>query len=379
MYQFGTHDLTHITTLSKKERIELMDHYRIDYEHLVKRVQTSSVDQTSKYLLELTSDQKMVESVLMQFGANELSSEGDDHHHSNKRVTMCLSSQIGCSLNCRFCKTGTQPIERNMTSAEIVGQVMRARHDLNNFPLNQFTHTSTKNKDKNNKDNNQGNLSSNGSSSVMRLSHLVFMGEGEPLFNFKNVSRAIQVLTDPNACGFSKRKVTVSTSGVVNLIPRVVNDLGVELAISLHATTNEMRDHLVPLNKTFPIEVLFDKLHSLNLKREITFEYVMLDHVNDFLDDARRLVHLLKGLPCSVNLIAFNEWEGSGFTRSSQDRINQFSEYLYRHGVSAPIRFSKGNDIDAACGQLKSSEKNKESFLRRLQEAKNHSLLEVKI
>lgn len=176
------------------------------------------------------------------------------------------------------------------------------------------------------------------------------------------------MLTDPNACAFSKRKVTVSTSGVVNLIPRVVNDLGVELAISLHATTNEMRDYLVPLNKTFPIEVLFDTLHSLRLKREITFEYVMLDHVNDFLDDAKRLLDLTRGLPCSVNLIAFNEWEDSGFKRSSIDRINQFSEYLYRNGVAAPIRFSKGNDIDAACGQLKSSEKNKESFLRRLQE-----------
>jgi 23S rRNA (adenine2503-C2)-methyltransferase len=160
----------------------------------------------------------------------------------------------------------------------------------------------------------------------------------------------------------------VSTSGVVNLIKKCSEELGVEIAISLHATTNELRDYLVPLNKTFPIEVLFDTLRSLNTKNEITFEYVMLDNVNDFMDDAKRLHKLLKGLKCSVNLIAFNEWEGSGFTCSSEERMNKFSEYLYSQGIAAPIRFSKGQDIDAACGQLKSSEKFKETYLKRLME-----------
>ena len=250
------------------------------------------------------------------------------------RGTLCVSSQVGCTLTCTFCHTGTQKLVRNLEANEIVAQVMVARRYLDDFQ----------------------------SAATMRdgaraVSNIVFMGMGEPLYNLQNVRDAIHVMTDPEGLQLSRRKITVSTSGVVPQIEALGAETGAMLAISLHATNDALRDELVPLNKKYPIKVLLDACRAypgLSNARRITFEYVMLKGVNDSLAEARALVRLLSGIPAKINLIPFNPWPGSRYVCSDWEQIETFSEYIFNAGYSSPVRTPRGRDILAACGQLKS-------------------------
>ncbi|KAI7870248.1 ribosomal RNA large subunit methyltransferase N [Spinellus fusiger] len=320
MYKQGVQSLDQVTNLSKDLRTELQTHYTIHYGRV--ELDKLAADMTRKFLIGFNTHQEpgaIVETVLIP---------------ESKRATLCVSSQIGCSLKCSFCHTGTQKLLRGLTAAEVVGQYMIAAHRSGDFHLCQDTKRT--------------------------VSNIVFMGQGEPLYNWRHVSKAIQVLTDPQGLGLSKSKITVSTSGVVPLIPKIATELGVSLAISLHATNNDLRNVLVPLNKTFPIELLLEtcmeytRLMGKNTRR-ITFEYVMLDGVNDSLAEARALVRLLKQLPAHVNLIPFNPWPGSGYTSSKPERIEQFAKIVVLGGIHCTVRRPRGQDIMAACGQLKSN------------------------
>ncbi|MBY0612345.1 MAG: 23S rRNA (adenine(2503)-C(2))-methyltransferase RlmN [Beijerinckiaceae bacterium] len=250
------------------------------------------------------------------------------------RGTLCVSSQVGCTLTCTFCHTGTQKLVRNLEASEIVAQVMVARRYLNDFQ----------------------------SAATMRdgaraVSNIVFMGMGEPLYNLQNVRDAIHVMTDQEGLQLSRRKITVSTSGVVPQIEALGAETGAMLAISLHATNDALRDELVPLNKKYPIKALLDACRAypgLSNARRITFEYVMLKGVNDSLAEARALVRLLSGIPAKINLIPFNPWPGSRYVCSDWEQIETFSEYIFNAGYSSPVRTPRGRDILAACGQLKS-------------------------
>lgn len=258
------------------------------------------------------------------------------------RGTVCVSSQVGCSMSCKFCHTGTQALERNLSSEEIVRQVMMAKRVLNDF-----NYKTTENR---------------------QVSHVVMMGQGEPLYNYRNVKRAIETLSDDFGLNIGQRAITVSTCGVVPVIPRLNKDFPrVHIAISLHATTDELRNELVPINKTYNIATLMDTLRQLphiRHSRKLMFEYVMLRGVNDSFADADRLVKLLDGLPAIVNLIPFNSWPGSAFVSSSPEHITQFSDYIASRGIRAPIRWSKGAEIYGACGQLKSSSKLKQAYIK---------------
>jgi 23S rRNA (adenine2503-C2)-methyltransferase len=258
------------------------------------------------------------------------------------RGTLCVSSQVGCTLNCTFCHTGTQKLVRNLTSAEIVAQVIIARDQLNDYPdrVGSSTQRNTK-----------------PGEGLRLVSNIVFMGMGEPLYNFDNVREAIGVLTDPEGLQISRRRITVSTSGVVPEIGPLGEQTNTMLAISLHATNDALRDVLVPLNKKYPIDQL---LHACahypgaSNARRITFEYVMLKGVNDSIGEAKQLVRMLRGLPAKINLIPFNPWPGSQYECSDWDQIEKFSQYVFDAGYSSPIRTPRGRDILAACGQLKS-------------------------
>jgi 23S rRNA (adenine2503-C2)-methyltransferase len=246
------------------------------------------------------------------------------------RGTLCISSQVGCTLTCRFCHTGTQKLVRNLTPAEIVGQVMVARDALGDWP-------------------------STGEN--RRVTNVVMMGMGEPLYNFDNVKQALSIVSDGDALAFSKRRITLSTSGVVPMIQKAGEEIGSALAISLHAVRNDIRDVLVPLNKKYPIPELLDACRNypgVSNARRITFEYVMLKGVNDSLGDARELVQLLKGIPAKVNLLPFNAWPGSPYECSDWEQIEKFAEVVNRAGYASPVRTPRGRDIMAACGQLKS-------------------------
>jgi 23S rRNA (adenine2503-C2)-methyltransferase len=246
------------------------------------------------------------------------------------RGTLCVSSQVGCTLNCRFCHTGTQKLVRNLTPGEIVGQVMAARDALGDWP-------------------------STGEN--RRITNVVMMGMGEPLYNFDNVKQALAIVSDGDALAFSRRRITLSTSGVVPMIARAGAEIGSSLAISLHAVRDEIRDVLVPLNKKYPIKELLDACRTypgVSNARRITFEYVMLKGVNDSLADARQLVKLLSGIPAKVNLLPFNPWPGSPYECSEWEQIEKFAEVLNRAGYASPVRTPRGRDIMAACGQLKS-------------------------
>jgi 23S rRNA (adenine2503-C2)-methyltransferase len=257
------------------------------------------------------------------------------------RGTLCVSSQVGCTLNCSFCHTGTMPLVRNLTAAEIVGQVLVARDRLGDFP--------------------GGARPENGlvpsGEGVRAVSNVVFMGMGEPLYNFEAVRDAIAVLTDGDGLSLSRRRITVSTSGVVSEMARLGAECGTMLAVSLHATRNDLRDKLVPLNRKYPIEQLLQACRDYpgaSNARRITFEYVMLKGVNDEPADARALVRLLKGLPAKINLIPFNPWPGSPYECSDWETIERFSEIVFSAGYASPVRTPRGRDILAACGQLKS-------------------------
>lgn len=268
---------------------------------------TPSRDGSQKLVLSL-GDGARIQSVLMP--------DGD-------RLTLCVSTQVGCGFACAFCLTGTMGLERNLTAGEIVGQVLATRATLG---------------------------------SGERITHIVYMGMGEPLANYATTVRSLRILTDPRAFGLSPRRITVSTVGLVGGIERLAKEnLKVNLAISLHATSNEIRDRIMPVNKGFAIEELLDacRRFPVAFRQRITFEYVLLDGVNDAPEDARRLVRLLKDIRAKINLIPFNAWEGSGFQRPALHRIMGFQEILLEHGIRATVRWSKGEDIGAACGQLK--------------------------
>jgi 23S rRNA (adenine2503-C2)-methyltransferase len=261
------------------------------------------------------------------------------------RGTLCISSQVGCTLTCSFCHTGTQKLVRNLTAAEIVGQVMLARDDLGEWPVKGVPKVETR-----------------------LISNIVLMGMGEPLYNFDNVRDAMKVVMDNEGIALGRRRITLSTSGVVPEIARTAQEIGCLLAVSFHATTDEVRDRLVPINKKWNIATLLDALRAypgLSNSERITFEYVMLDGVNDTKEDAHRLVELLRGIPAKVNLIPFNEWPGAPYKRSSGNRIHAFADIIHNAGYASPIRTPRGEDIMAACGQLKSAtEKQRKSALK---------------
>ena len=253
------------------------------------------------------------------------------------RGTLCVSSQVGCTLNCTFCHTGTMKLVRNLDPAEIVGQVMLARDALGEWPSSQ-----------------EGRM----------LTNIVMMGMGEPLYNFDNVRDALKIVMDGDGLGLSKRRITLSTSGVVPMMARAGEEIGVNLAVSLHAVTKEVRDEIVPINRKYGIEQLLQACADYpgaNNARRITFEYVMLKDKNDSDEDARELVRLIRAydLPAKVNLIPFNPWEGSTYLCSTPERIRSFSSIIFAAGISAPVRTPRGRDIDAACGQLKTTAEKK--------------------
>jgi 23S rRNA (adenine2503-C2)-methyltransferase len=269
------------------------------------------------------------------------------------RGTLCVSSQVGCTLNCRFCHTGTMRLVRNLTAGEIVGQVMLARDALGEWPSQP-----------------EGRM----------LSNIVMMGMGEPLYNFDNVRDALKIVMDGDGLGLSRRRITLSTSGVVPMMARAGEEIGVNLAVSLHSVTKEVRDEIVPLNRKYGIEELLAACAAypgVNNARRITFEYVMLKDKNDSDDDARELVRLLRQyrLPAKVNLIPFNPWPGAPYECSDDERVQRFSDIIFEAGISAPIRRPRGRDIMAACGQLKSAaEKKSRAELDRLAAEKQAAL-----
>jgi len=253
------------------------------------------------------------------------------------RGTLCVSSQVGCTLNCRFCHTGTMNLVRNLEPAEIVGQVMLARDALGEWPSQP-----------------EGRM----------LTNIVMMGMGEPLYNFDNVRDALKIVMDGDGLGLSRRRITLSTSGVVPMMERAGAEIGVNLAVSLHAVTKEIRDEIVPLNRKYGIDQLLEACAAYpgaNNARRITFEYVMLRDKNDSDDDARELVRLIRQyrLPAKVNLIPFNPWPGAAYECSTDERIRSFSNIVFEAGISAPVRTPRGRDIDAACGQLKTAAERK--------------------
>jgi len=253
------------------------------------------------------------------------------------RGTLCVSSQVGCTLNCRFCHTGTMQLVRNLTAGEIVGQVMLARDALGEWPSQP-----------------EGRL----------LTNIVMMGMGEPLYNFENVRDALKIVMDGDGLGLSRRRITLSTSGVVPMMARAGEEIGVNLAVSLHAVSKDIRDEIVPLNRKYGIEQLLEACAAYpgaNNARRITFEYVMLKGKNDSDEDARELVRLIRKykLPAKVNLIPFNPWPGAPYESSDDERIRAFSNIVFEAGISAPVRTPRGRDIDAACGQLKTAAERK--------------------
>ena len=264
------------------------------------------------------------------------------------RGTLCVSSQVGCTLACRFCHTGTQKLVRNLTAAEITGQLVAARDALEDWPT--------------------GNTSNSG---ARKITNIVLMGMGEPLYNTDNVIAALNVMSDGDGLALSRRRITLSTSGVVPDIARVGTEAGVMLAISLHAVRDDLRDELVPLNKKYPIAELLDACRAypgLSNARRITFEYVMLKDVNDTDADARELVRLLAGIPAKINLIPFNPWPGSPYVCADWDRIEAFADIVNRAGYASPVRTPRGRDIMAACGQLKSESVKQTAAVRKMAE-----------
>ncbi|GLS85927.1 dual-specificity RNA methyltransferase RlmN [Cypionkella aquatica] len=327
IYHFGVRDFDRMTNLAKDYRALLAENFVLEVPEIVTK-QVSS-DGTRKYLVRIAGGHE-VEVVYIP---------------ETDRGTLCISSQVGCTLTCSFCHTGTQKLVRNLTAAEIVGQVMLARDDLGEWPQP-----------------GDRNLGSR------LVSNIVLMGMGEPLYNFENVRDGMKVVMDNEGIALGRRRITLSTSGVVPEIARTANEIGCLLAVSFHATTDEVRDVLVPINKKWNIATLLDALRdypNLTNSERITFEYVMLDHVNDSKEDAYRLVELLRGIPAKVNLIPFNEWPGAPYKRSSGNRIHAFADILYNAGFASPIRTPRGEDIMAACGQLKSAtEKQRKSALK---------------
>ena len=317
IYEKGVRDFAVMSNLAKTYRAELAEHFVIEVPEVVSK--QVSLDGTRKYLMRIAGGHE-VETVYIP---------------EEDRGTLCISSQVGCTLTCSFCHTGTQKLVRNLTTAEIIGQVLVARDDLGEWPEQGAPKNETR-----------------------LLSNIVLMGMGEPLYNFDNVRDAMKIAMDPEGISLSRRRITLSTSGVVPEIAKTAQEIGCQLAISFHATTDEVRDKLVPINKKWNITELLDALRTypkVSNSERITFEYVMLKDVNDTDADARRLVKLIKGIPAKINLIPFNEWPGSPYERSDWSRIEAFADIIYKAGYASPIRTPRGEDIMAACGQLKSA------------------------
>jgi len=317
VYHWGVRDFALMTNLAKEYRAFLAAHFTIALPQVVTR--QVSADGTRKYLVRIAGGHE-VEVVYIP---------------EQDRGTLCVSSQVGCTLTCSFCHTGTQKLVRNLTAGEIVGQIMLARDDLGEWPTPGAPKDETR-----------------------LLSNVVLMGMGEPLYNFDNVRDAMQIAMDPEGLTLSRRRITLSTSGVVPEIARTATEIGCNLAVSFHATTDAVRDRLVPINKRWNIATLLDALRAypgLSNSERITFEYVMLRGVNDSDADARRLVKLIAGIPAKINLIPFNEWPGAPYERSDWTRIRAFADIIYKAGYASPIRTPRGEDIMAACGQLKSA------------------------
>ncbi len=317
IYQWGVRDFASMTNLAKTYRAELAENFVIELPELVTR--QVSADGTRKYLVRIAGGHEVEVVYIPEDG----------------RGTLCVSSQVGCTLTCSFCHTGTQKLVRNLSAGEIIGQIMMARDDLGEWPVPGAPKDETR-----------------------LLSNVVLMGMGEPLYNFENVRDAMKIAMDPEGIQLSRRRITLSTSGVVPEIARTAQEIGCMLAISFHATTDEVRDKLVPINKRWNLAALLDALRAYpkaSNSERITFEYVMLAGVNDSDEDARRLIRLIKGIPAKINLIPFNEWPGAPYRRSSNNRIRAFADIIYKAGYASPIRTPRGEDIMAACGQLKSA------------------------
>ena len=312
IYRSGTIDFNEMTNISKDLRSLLSQNFNIWRPKISSTHQ--SQDGTIKWLLKL-DDGNEVETVWIP---------------DEERGTLCISSQVGCTLTCKFCHTGTQRLVRNLSSSEIVGQVMLAMDQLKDWPS---------------------------ASENRLLTSIVLMGMGEPLFNYENVKKSLEIIMDHSGISLSRRRITLSTSGIVPEIKKCGDDLGVNLAISLHATNDNLRNELVPINKKYDIKQLVDAVRSyarISNSRRVTWEYVMLKGVNDTAEDAKNLVKLIKGIPSKINLIPFNEWPCSPYECSEEDSINSFAKIIMKAGYASPIRTPRGRDVMAACGQLKS-------------------------
>jgi 23S rRNA (adenine2503-C2)-methyltransferase len=335
IYNRGATSFDAMSDIAKPQRAWFAERFLVGRPEIL--VQQVSTDGTRKWLLK-TRDGHDFEMVFIP--------DAD-------RGTLCVSSQVGCTLNCRFCYTGTMRLVRNLNPSEIVGQVMLARDALGEWPSQP-----------------EGRM----------LSNIVMMGMGEPLYNFDNVRDALKIVMDGDGLGLSRRRITLSTSGVVPMIARAGEEIGVNLAVSLHAVTKEVRDEIVPINRKYGIDELLQACADYpgaNNARRITFEYVMLKDKNDSDEDARELVRLIRkyDLPAKVNLIPFNPWPGALYECSDDDRVRRFSDIIFEAGISAPIRRPRGRDIMAACGQLKSAaEKKSRAELDRIAEEKQAAL-----
>ncbi|QPC97753.1 23S rRNA (adenine(2503)-C(2))-methyltransferase RlmN [Qipengyuania soli] len=333
LYHRGVTDFEAMTDIAKTMRPWLAERFVVGRPNVVEA--QHSVDGTRKWLLQ-TDDGHDFEMVFIP--------DAD-------RGTLCVSSQVGCTLNCRFCHTGTMKLVRNLTPGEIVGQVMLARDALGEWPKGKMDFAD---------DADEAEYTADG----RLLTNIVMMGMGEPLYNFDNVRDALRLVMDGDGLALSKRRITLSTSGVVPMMEKCGEEIGVNLAVSLHAVTKEIRDEIVPINKKYGIEELLqacaDYPGASNARR-ITFEYVMLKDKNDSDEHARELVRLIKQykLPAKVNLIPFNPWPGAPYECSTPERVKRFSEIIFEHGISAPVRTPRGRDIDAACGQLKTAAEKK--------------------
>ena len=317
LYHRGVTSFEAMTTLAKPVRALLAERFSIERPEVTR--DQESADGTRKWLIRMPDGQE-IETV---------------HIPEEDRGALCVSSQVGCTLTCRFCHTGTQPLVRNLGAPEILAQILTARDALGEWPP----------------------VGTNPNEETSTLTNIVMMGMGEPLYNYENVSKALKIAMDGEGIAVSKRRITLSTSGVVPMMKHCGEELGVNLAVSLHAVTDALRDELMPINRKYPIAELMEACRTYpgaSNARRITFEYVMLNGINDDLADARALVKLLRGIPAKVNLIPFNPWPGSGFECSSRSRIERFAQVLLDAGYASPIREPRGRDILAACGQLRS-------------------------
>ncbi len=318
IYHKGIRDFGAMSNLAKIYRGELAEQFNIQTPDIVSR--QVSTDGTRKYLMRISGGHE-IETVYIP---------------DKDRGTLCISSQVGCTLTCPFCHTGTQKLVRNLSAGEIVGQIMKARDDLGEWPE-------------------PGGAPKNES---RLISNIVLMGMGEPLYNFDNVRDAMRIAMDGEGISLSRRRITLSTSGVVPEIARTATEIGCLMAVSFHATTDDLRNKLVPINRRWNIQTLLTALREyprLSNSERITFEYVMLKGINDNDADARRLVKLIAGIPAKINLIPFNEWPGAPYTRSDRSRIVAFADIVHNAGYASPIRTPRGEDIMAACGQLRTA------------------------